>query len=439
MSTSHDRIAIVVVHGMGNQFPMDTLRGFANSLKTENEIEYSSPNRITKDTETRRLSFSGQPYDFFEYYWAPYVDEPGITETMIWVIKLLFFKNPSQSISSHINSVRLMIVLFLLPLVLLAFGGYNFLQYLFKDPLSATLLGTAIALGIKTCWELISGTLVSVITKSVGDVVKYTIPSPANIESREKIRKNGIALLKNLHEAKKPNGDFKYCKIVVVAHSLGTMVSYDILASLFAQYHYKYSNIPDKISQEKLDELKKLSTKPDATYQKLQGELFKEYRRLGNEWRVSNFITMGSPLTHAPMLIARSEKDFERKKNQREYPTSPPQLDAIEKHFAFDEKFERTGKDKLTGKDKDPRNIMILNHSAHFAETQWTNIYFENDWIGGKLSDQFGAGIKDEPIKAVGRLVSHIPLLSHTKYWDVRQATSLKVIKNIFDEIKNSR
>jgi len=163
----------------------------------------------------------------------------------------------------------------------------------------------------------------------------------------------------------------------------------------------------------------------------LQAELFKEYRRLGNEWRVSNFITMGSPLTHAPMLIARSEKDFERKKSQREYPTSPPQLDIMDNHFAYDEKFER--------KDKDPRNIKILNHSAHFAETQWTNIYFENDWIGGKLYEQFGAGIKDEPIKAVGRLVSQIPLLSHTKYWDVRQATSLKVLKNIFDEIKDSR
>lgn len=49
---------------MGNQFPMDTLRGFVESLQEDGAILYSSPNRITEDREVRRLSFSRKPWDF---------------------------------------------------------------------------------------------------------------------------------------------------------------------------------------------------------------------------------------------------------------------------------------------------------------------------------------------------------------------------------------
>jgi len=429
MSRLKGRIAVVMVHGMGNQFPMDTLRGFADALKPEGEIEYSSPNRITDDTETRRLSFRHEKYDFFEYYWAPYVEEPGITETMIWSFKLLFFKKPSKSLSKHILFVRLFIGFVILMLAAIGFGVYKIIELNNIKLLIATFIGTLIVLVLKAGWELLSKTIAGAITKSVGDVVKYTVPSPDNIASRDTIRKHGIELLKNLHEAKNNNESFKYAKIMVVAHSLGTIVAYDILSSLFAEYNDKYSNIPDTIKQEMLEKVKNESVNPGENYQELQEELFDEYRNLGSEWKVSHFITIGSPLTHAPMLVVRSEEEFEKKKNQREYPTSPPVMDEHDKNFAFNQQFKR--------KDKEPRDIKILHHAAHFAETKWTNIYFKNDWIGGKLSDEFGKGIKDVPLKAKGSLVSWVPLLSHTKYWDKNQVGSVNELKSIFNLIQS--
>jgi hypothetical protein len=425
MRRTKGRIAVVVVHGMGNQFPMDTLRGFADALKPEGEIEYSSPNRITDDTETRRLSFRHEKYDFFEYYWAPYVDAPGFTETILWSFKLLFFKKPSKSLSKHIVTVRVFAGLFILLLAGIGFGVYQLVKMGEGHFFTTTFIGALMVALIKTAWELLSKTIAGTITKSVGDVIKYTVPSPDNIAARDTIRKHGIELLKNLHEAKDGNENFKYGEIIVVAHSLGTIVSYDILSSLFAEYNDKYSDIPDTIKQDMLEEVKEQSVNPSKNYQQLQEELFDEYRKLGSEWRVSHFITMGSPLTHAAMLVVRSEEEFEKKKDQREYPTSPPKFDENDKNFAFDHLFKREG--------KPPRDIKILHHAAYFAETKWTNIYFENDWVGGNLSEQFGKGIKDIPLKANGNLVSGIPLLSHTKYWDKSQVESVDLLKGIFD------
>lgn len=428
MGRTKGRVAVVVVHGMGNQFPMDTLRGFTEALKPENEIEYSSPNRITDDSETRRLSFRNKKYDFFEYYWAPYVEAPGFTETIIWSIKLLFLKTPSKSMSKHIKKVRVFACLLILLLLGIGFGVYCLAKNGNNSFFTTTYIGVLIVLFIKTAWELLSKTIAGTITKSVGDVIKYTVPSPDNIATRDTIRKSGVELLKKLHEAKNDDEKktFRYCEIIVVAHSLGTIVSYDILSSLFAEYNDKYSNIPDSINQEMLETVKEASANPGANYQELQEELFEEYRKLGSEWRVSHFITMGSPLTHAPMLIVRSEEEFKKKKEQREYPTSPPVMDEHDKNFAFDHKFKRED-------DKPPRDIKILHHAAHFAETKWTNIYFENDWVGGNLSEQFGKGIKDIPLKAIGKQVSKIPLLSHTKYWDKSQVGSVNLLKGIFD------
>ncbi len=102
MAESKDRIAVVVVHGMGNQFPMDTLGGFVDAIKPGNSVLYSSPNRITDEKETRRLSFNSGPYDFYEYYWAHYIENPGITEVAKWAFSLVFLKTPSARLKTYI-------------------------------------------------------------------------------------------------------------------------------------------------------------------------------------------------------------------------------------------------------------------------------------------------------------------------------------------------
>ena len=47
-------------------------------------------------------------------------------------------------------------------------------------------------------------------------------------------------------------------------------------------------------------------------------------------WKISDLVTVGSPLTHARILFAESVKDFNDLQEQRELSTCPPQLDKAE-------------------------------------------------------------------------------------------------------------
>lgn len=434
MSTTKGRIAIVVVHGMGNQYPMETLRGFANAMRPPDAVLYSSPNRITDDLELRRLSFSRTPFDYYEYYWAHHVEEPPIGEVLSWSFKLLFRKRPSNSLKKHIRFVRRAILLIALLLVALVAGGYLLFKDYLKDWLAFSIFGASILVLLKLAWTSVSKSVAGVIQRSVGDVIKYTIPSPKNISVREKIRKGGIELLRNLHEAKKPDGSPKYEQIVVAAHSLGTIVAYDMLTSLFAQYHGAYSNVPPVFNQDMLQKIFDSYQQPnhtDHSYQHNQALLFQEYQQLGNQWRVSHFITMGSPLTHASMILTKGEEDFMQKKQQREFPISPPQLDHSDNHFSFATSFLATNGSAVS--------LKMLHHAAHFAMTQWTNIYFENDWIGGGMASEFGKGIVDIPVVASNKRLRRMPLSTHTRYWDEKNDDALKMLKGIINKIIEMR
>lgn len=437
-----NRIAVVVVHGMGNQFPMDTLRGFVESLQPQGSILYSSPNRITEDREVRRLSFSKQPFDYFEYYWAHQMEEPGIGEILKWSFKLLFVKKPSASLQKHIAVTRLAVIALPLLLAGIAALGYWLLKDYINGLLALSFYGLSVLVILRFIWGFISSSAIGAIQSSIGDVIKYTVPSPKNIAVREKIRKNGMELMRKLHEAKNNDGiTERYGKIILVGHSLGSIVAYDILSSLFAEYHSNYKNVPAAITQTSLDTLLKSYNNPDHTagqYQKTQAALFDEYKTMGNQWRVHHFITMGSPLTHASMILNKKPEDFKQKKDQREFPVSPPQFDKGDKHFAFNRSFktEPCISENLPMLFFKPSpatdvNIQILHHAAHFAVTQWTNVYFTNDWIGGEMAPEFGKGILDIQITPKNKRLRRIPFSTHTRYWDTTENEPLEKLKEI--------
>src|SRR5215831_17568368 len=83
--------AIIVIHGMGEQMPMDTIRGFVRAVwetetgladpKMPNETEvWSKPDARTGSLELRRITTresipdqafpAGARTDFYELYWA---------------------------------------------------------------------------------------------------------------------------------------------------------------------------------------------------------------------------------------------------------------------------------------------------------------------------------------------------------------------------------
>lgn len=68
----------------------------------------------------------------------------------------------------------------------------------------------------------------------VGDAARYLSPSPENIALRQRIRTDGVALLRRLHESG------EYDRIVVVGHSLGSVIGYDMLTALWRDYNSVY-------------------------------------------------------------------------------------------------------------------------------------------------------------------------------------------------------
>ena len=104
-STSEHKIerqAVVIIHGMGEQRPMDTLRSFVDGIKHHlsatdpseaHTVVRSKPDGVSESYETRRLSLSAsrkRPLtDFYEFYWAHTMRGTSISDFTTWLIKLI--------------------------------------------------------------------------------------------------------------------------------------------------------------------------------------------------------------------------------------------------------------------------------------------------------------------------------------------------------------
>jgi hypothetical protein len=131
-------------------------------------------------------------------------------------------------------------------------------------------------------------------------------------------------------------------------------------------------------------------------------------------WLVTDFITLGSPLTHAHYFLCRGdddtalEADFRRKVMERELPTCPPRL--IDGDGMLTHVHSRSGERRF-------------HHGAIFALTRWTNLYFPKsqlfwgDAIGGPLGDIFGEAVFDVPVCKNHQ--GEPDFFSHRDYWDV--------------------
>ena len=114
---SFRRQAVVVIHGIGNQQPMDTLRGFVSRLLEPDDKMYSSPNRLTDNLELRKLSIGHKNTDFYEFYWANLVKDVPITDIFVWMMKLIYTRRLPARLKSVMWGLRI-----ILPLI--TFGIY---------------------------------------------------------------------------------------------------------------------------------------------------------------------------------------------------------------------------------------------------------------------------------------------------------------------------
>lgn len=407
MSNESDKKqAVVLIHGIGEQVPMDNLRQFAEVLWTKDDTVrqpwipshvWSKPDRMSGNFELRRLTTAsnkeGRRTDFFEFYWADLMKDTKLSHLWAW-IKVLLLRPPAQ-VPQALRSLW-----FLLwgvgVLVLLGFVGLKWKWWPAVDPILPWIstIGAIV-------WVAVSGFLINV----VGDAARYFHVAPSNIASRRSIRQAGLALLRELHACN------KYDRIVVVGHSLGSAIGYDILTHLWAEYHDAHQkNMPAEKSEARA-KIETLAQAPgeEATYvkkfQEAQSGYHAELRHQGNPWVVTDFVTLGSPLAHAPLLLARDREQFDQKIADRELPTCPPALEKVEKRQRFTFPAKGSG--------------WIPHHAAGFGPTRWTNLYFKSsrivwgDFIAGPLRPVFGAGIRDVELRTRLRR----GLFSHTLYW----------------------
>jgi hypothetical protein len=256
----------------------------------------------------------------------------------------------------------------------------------------------------------------------LGDAARYFRPSPGNVLVRRQIRMHAVETLEALHKWG------TYDRIIVVAHSLGTVVAYDMLRTYFSRVNNALPD-PSKLEPE-FSQIDDLGKSPDKTMDK------QAYRATGREiirkiakntvnspeaskykpWLVTDFVTLGSPLTHAHYLMCDGRKeaelvaDFRRRVTQREFPTCPPERQDSDGLLAF------------TKRNTDPKEF---HHAALFGMTRWTNLFFPmnqlfwGDAIGGPLNGIWGPCVKDVEVSTHNP--PKVAFFTHTAYWSLKK------------------
>ena len=426
---AQSRQALILIHGIGEQRPMETLRGFVDAVLDQGPSTsqadaryYSKPDMLADNLELRRLVSAGgrtDRTDFFEFYWAHLM--PNATwdrlASWYWVLMLRRPKDvPAQIMPLYITS-------WVVFAIIIGFGFFEAGRFLLGLPVAANAFE-------KAPWLIIAigGILSTTFRSYVGDAAVYLSPSPPNIEARQKIRASGLALLDKVVSSG------RYDRIVFVGHSLGSVIGYDILTFAWQRHTeevrsrisagWKQGTYPARATTalrnaEQIAKTIRDTHDPNpgqvselaATWRLATRAVDDEQRANGDGWLVTDFVTLGSPLTHGALLLAKDRLDFERRARERELPHCPP-VRELNGKFSF----EHRGND-----DQDrPQHAVVLNHAAIFAVVGWTNLYFpcryvfKGDLVGGPIGPLFWPGIRDIAVatKTWGGW------LAHTHYWE---------------------
>ena len=471
--------AIVVVHGMGEQMPMDTIKGFvraawetttglATTELPEPTAVWSKPDVRTGSLELRRIttrqtiktdSFAkGVRSDFYELYWADLSGGSTWNHVRDWIGGLLL-RNPFTRVPSSVMQAWLVLWLITLAVIVV---------------LIAAMLPETAAIGPYQLWDcpplkwlrgfrgwlltILTGALglvaTSFITPYFGRVVRYTRAKPDNIAARKQIRERGLALLSELHQK-------EYERIIVVGHSLGSILAYDLISYFWAEHQaarvvttgsdeFRALLDIEAALQQIETALREIETKgadPKTvlapavaafhTAQTKFAHLLRTRNDAERRWLITDFVTLGSPLTHAEFLMASSSRDLRKRQSEREYPRSPPireQLDPGYEPIARAAGFDLCNPAELLAFPFGG-NQWQLHHATPYAAVRWTNIYDPavlvalGDLISGPLAPVFGPGIIDVNLKEVRGQQSL--RFTHTRYWSLPDGNPAEVPKHI--------
>jgi hypothetical protein len=274
----------------------------------------------------------------------------------------------------------------------------------------------------------------SVLLPLFGDAASYLSAETETVRSRQAVRERGLKLLRHLHD------DKDYQRVIVIAHSLGTALAYDLLHILWQEVGPTKDNPPGADALEMVRKVDSHTAEVEARlrddpgpkwteadvriHQDLQWAAFDLLRQqpavTGDRpdqakpagWKISDFVTLGSPLTNAQFLVASGALDFGRLKAERVLPTAPPQP------YEHGEQAVHTEKD----------GTAAMHHAAVFSTVRWTNIHDPfhkqllvfGDIISGPVGgrSRFGDAVRDVEV----RIERPLPwpfnrFFTHGHYW----------------------
>lgn len=429
------RQAVVIVHGMGEQRPLDALTGFVRAGLppdvTGQRRFLSRPDIVTDSYESRRFlapATEDRPQtEFFEYHWAHLMQGNRLAD--LWPTFRRLLLKPPWLVPRGLRGV------WLLFWALVGVGAWA----LWVGPLSdllpdlglkawiSKLLGSAVWGAVLTFLLARVGTfLPGVLTNSFVDVVRYLDASPRSYAVRHEIRKGFVELLERLH-ASKYDGKFRYQRVVVVAHSLGAYIAYDGISHLWGTMNNRASKdatgAPDGLRDLEQAAARLLPRGVKKTvireqiddFRDAQYKLWSGLRAQGNRWLITDFVSAGTPMYFADLLYTRTRKKFEERVKRRELPTCPPQ----------NEERSREPSATMPSFSYPWRGRRVLYGGAPFAVVRWTNLWFPcwprwfgffGDWFGGPLQPLFGNGILDIPVAGNGWR-RRIPGFAHALYF----------------------
>lgn len=425
MSVAKRKTAVVLIHGIGEQRPMDTLWGFVRAAWTHdaelvhssrNEV-WSKPELITGSFELRRITTREASYgdkrrfDFFEFYWAHHMQGHTLGRLFRWTLKL-FLRSPAQVPKG------LLLVWAAGILLLLAAGVLAILAW--QESYVASLgVPRWLVIAAPVLLAIASFFLHAVILPQAGDAARYLSPEPDNVAIRQQIREDGVSLVEKLTAG----GD--HDRIVVVGHSLGSVIAHDVLNFAWNRLDPAKMSALHAAGSAGMDALTALEAAarglidaPSAerpakrtAYRNAQRR-YAEMLAAGDAplWIVSDLVTLGSPLSKADILIGHDADDLANRIARREIPSAPPVLetDGQERRFSL----------PLEGDARRP------HHAAVFGPTVWTNLYHPHwliwfgDIVSGPLRKFFGAAVLDVRLP-IGRPAG----FRHLDYWKHPEAT----------------
>lgn len=326
---------------------------------------------------------------------------------------------------------------------------------------SSSVSDAALAIGGSVAAPLLVAALSSAVLPSMGDAARYLRDHPDNEVESTAARKIVIDKLQRLHDEVDDWGRPKYERVTVIGHSLGSVIAYDALSHYWAKVNeslpFSATGCPrcDRRQRAILrleNSAHTLSTAAEdavgaarRAYRSAQAALARELRapsvcvscpgseRPRARWIVSDFMTLGSPISSIDFLTepkSRGEQtavsNFRRKREDREYPACPPvpQTSAGRSPDLFWSPYPI--RFPFTDINRIDMGLRYLHHAAVFAPTRWTNLYFENDLIGGPVSGLVGRGVLDIRLDTRRPTpFNFIAVYPHSYYWKRPNLASL--------------